>query len=222
MPNTSHRSPDLLQARAYALSRLEAELPLTVCYHSIWHTRDEVAMRVDWLARQEQLDTEARLLVKTSAYYHDIGFVKGSQDHERRSAAIAATVLPHFGYSLSQIREIQGMILATRIPQSPKTLLEEIVADADLDVLGRDDFLARSKALRAELAAVGERFDDRTWYTRQARFLQQHRYFTASARRDRCPTKEENLATLRSLIDRCNITPQAPTLGLSAPLFALT
>ncbi|MGC9350335.1 MAG: HD domain-containing protein [Anaerolineae bacterium] len=222
MPNTIRGLPDFVQARAYALGRLERELPSTLYYHSIWHTRDEVVTRADWLARQEDLNAEARLLVKTGAYYHDIGFVEGRQNHEVRSASIAGSVLPQFGYAVPQVRMIQGMILATRIPQLPHTHLEEIVADADLDVLGRDDFLARSRALRAELAAAGEYIDHKTWYTRQARFLRQHRYFTPSARRDRCSAKDENLLALYELIAGCGLSPDVPPLTPMAPTFALT
>ena len=222
MSNNISSLPDFTQARAYALSKLEHDLPSTLYYHSIWHTRDEVVPRAEWLARREGLSAEARLLVKTAAYYHDVGFVKDRENHELHSAAVAATVLPQFGYSLPQIRSIQSMILATRIPQSPRNRLEEIIADADLDVLGRDDFLGRSRALRAEMAVTGQQFDDRAWYTRQAKFLQQHRYFTPSARYDRCPSKEENLLMLLDLINECGIKPEISPMTSSVPSFALT
>jgi hypothetical protein len=39
-------------------------------------------------------------------------------------------------------------------------LLEEILADADLDVLGRDDFFSRGQALRAEREALGKMVSD--------------------------------------------------------------
>src|SRR5436309_16127441 len=76
-----------------------------------------------------------------------------SADHERASAQIAAAILPNYGYTPAHIQAICGMIMATKLPQAPHTLLEQIVADADLDVLGRPDFVTRNQDLHTELAA---------------------------------------------------------------------
>jgi uncharacterized protein len=100
------------------------------------------------------------MLLRTGALYYDIGFVERTADHEAVSTWIAARVLPRFGYSPEQVLIIQGIIMATRLPQSPHTLLEEILADADLDVLGRDDFFSRGQALRAEREALGKLVSD--------------------------------------------------------------
>jgi uncharacterized protein len=95
---------------------------------------------------------------------------------------------------------IAGMIMATQLPQSPHDLLEEIMADADLDVLGRDDFFPRHDALRAELAASGEPMTDGQWYGRQLKFIQAHRYWTAAARTLRDARKQENIAAMTRLL----------------------
>ena len=115
-------------------------------------------------------------------------------------AEIAGQVLPGFGFSPAQIAAIQGMILATQLPQSPRTLLEEILADADLDVLGREDFLRRNQALRDELAASGTLLTPERWYGNQLLLLQNHRYFTAAARALRAEGKEENIKTIKNLL----------------------
>ena len=47
--------------------------------------------------------------------------------------------------------QICGMIMATKIPQSPKNYLEQILCDADLDYLGRDDFYDIGGTLFKEL-----------------------------------------------------------------------
>ena len=65
--------PDYEGAKAYAVTRLEQDLSPLLYYHSLWHTRDEVASRSEWLAEQEGLSSEARVLVGTAAYFHDIG-----------------------------------------------------------------------------------------------------------------------------------------------------
>ena len=149
---------------------------------------------------------EARLL-EIGAAYHDIGFVVRRQEHERAGAEIAAQVLPGFGFTSEQVAAVQGMILATRLPQSPRTPLEEILADADLDVLGRDDSLARSQALLAELASCGAPVGEVEWYHRQLKFFREHRYFTTAARLLRDEGKRRHIATMEALLHELSKMP---------------
>jgi uncharacterized protein len=92
------------------------------------------------------------------------------------------------------------MIMATRLPQTPHTLLECILADADLDVCGRDDFLVLNRCLRAELAASGSASSDHEWYSSQLSFLRAHHYWTAAARASRDEVKHTNIAALERLL----------------------
>jgi uncharacterized protein len=192
--------PDLARACAYALSRLERELPPALCYHSVAHTRDDVVIAVERLATAEGVTGEALLLLRTAAYFHDLGFVEVREQHEARGARIAAAALPGFGYQPEQIALVEGMIMATRLPQMPGTPLERILADADLDVFGRDDFLAVNGYLRAELAIAGSIVSDSEWYSGQISFLRAHRYWTTSARALRDDKKRENIAALEQLL----------------------
>ena len=192
--------PDFARARAYALARLERELSPMLCYHSVKHTRDDVAVAVERLAAQEGVADEALLLLRTAAYFHDLGFIEQREQHEAIGARMAAEALPRFGYQPEQIAMIHGMIMATRLPQSPHTLLERILADADLDVCGRDDFLGLNRCLRAELAASGSASSDREWYSGQLSFLRAHHYWTAAARAARDELKHTNIAALERLL----------------------
>jgi uncharacterized protein len=192
--------PDFVRARAYALARLERELSPVLCYHSVMHTRDDVVVAVERLAGQEGVTGEALLLLLTAAYFHDLGFIEQREQHELIGARVAAEELPRFGYRPDQIALIKGMILATRLPQTPHTPLERILADADLDVCGRDDFLALNRCLRAELAAAGSTTSDREWYSGQLSFLRAHHYWTAAAHATRDHVKRVNIAALERLL----------------------
>jgi uncharacterized protein len=196
--------PDFEAARQYALERLERDLSPTYVYHSLAHTRDEVAPAAQRLAGLEGVDDE--VLLRTAAYYHDIGLVRQRTNHEAAGVQIAAAALPRFGYSPAQIRAIGGMIMATRLPQSPHNLLEALLADADLDVLGRTDFMSRNQALRAEVAAFSGPIGDAQWYGEQLRFMQAHHYWTAAARALRDDQKRRNCAALLRLIEECGRT----------------
>jgi uncharacterized protein len=188
------------RAKRYALRRLERELPPVLTYHCIAHTRDDVVPAAERLAALEGVEGEHLLLLLTAVYYHDIGFVKQCTDHEAMSVQIVATVLPRFGFSPAEIEVISGIIMATRLPQSPSTLLEEIMVDADLDLLGRDDFWPLNRALRAEMAALGQSMTDEEWYSSQLEFVQTHHYFTAAARTLRNHRKQRNLEELSAVL----------------------
>lgn len=194
---------DLAGAKHYALSRLEQHLPERFVYHSLEHTRDNVYPIAMTIAELEGVSGRALCLLRTAAYFHDLGFSEPphtAQDHEVRGSAIAQQVLANFGYDGDDISLIQGMILATKLPQKPNTLLERIIADADLSVLGQRDFLKQNRALRAELESGGMDTDDRRWLTGQYNFLSGHRYFTRAARQLLSAQKSVNLASLRTLI----------------------
>lgn len=188
--------PDIEQAMRYVLARLQQELPPQRVYHNIAHTAQEVVPAAERLAAMEGVDGKALLLVRTAAWLHDLGFIRQGVGHEAIGAEIAAEALPAFGYRPEHIASISGMIMATRLPQTPCNLLEQIVADADLDLLGCDEFMERNNELRAEMATYGQVMTDEEWYLSQIEFLQSHNYFTASANALRAEGKARNIALL--------------------------
>ncbi len=191
--------PDYSAARQYALERLERELDPRLSYHTLAHTRDDVLPAAERLAALEGIAGAALLLLRTAALYHDIGFTVGRVEHEQAGVQIMAQVLPSFGYTVAQIDRIGALIMATRIPQTPHAQLEHILADADLDLLGRDDFLERNAELRRELQAFGVGFTNAEWYADQLAFLTRHHYWTPAARQLRNPPKAHNIALLQTL-----------------------
>jgi uncharacterized protein len=192
---------DFESAREYALKRLERELAPSLCYHSLAHTRDEVAPAAQRLAALEGVEGDARLLLLTAAYYHDIGFLKQRHDHEIASVSIVEEALPAFGYHPAQIQTIGQIILATATWQAPCTLLEQILVDADFDVLGTEAYPRRSLDVRRELEAFGVTTSDEGWYRGQLDFLQSHRYWTQSARQLRDAGKQRNLEFAKSVLE---------------------
>jgi len=193
-------SPNFELARQYVLDRLARELAPHITYHSLAHTRDEVVPAAELFAAREGVTGEDFLLLRTAALYHDVGFVEQQHDHEAGSVRIAAALLPGFGYTPAQIEAIIDIILATELPQRPHSLLAQIMADADLSVLGQADYLPRNVALRAELAAMGRPMTDAQWYGGQLNFIRNHQYYTAAARSLRDAQKRINTAAMATLL----------------------
>jgi predicted metal-dependent HD superfamily phosphohydrolase len=185
------------KAKSYIATRLRKELPKHLTYHSVAHVKD-VYQAAERLAKAEGIKGEDLKLLLTAVMYHDCGFMVQSKDHEAIGCDIAREALPQFGYTPEQIERICGMILATRIPQSPTNLLEEIIADADLDYLGRDDFWSIGRQLFEELQMYGIIQTEEEWNALQIRFLEQHHYFTRTAIATRKAQKDAYLAMLKS------------------------
>jgi len=152
-------------------------------------------------AEGEGVNGEALYLLLTAAWFHDLGFIEQWIGHEATGARMAAEVLPGFGYSQAEIQIIKGIIISTVVPQSPGTILEKIIADADLDLLGRDDFMFLNGNLRRERAFFGKDYSDLEWYSGQLRFVESHQYFTASARALRDAGKLKNNAELKRRLE---------------------
>jgi len=188
---------DTQAAKAYVLKRLKEELPSQRTYHSLEHTLDVYASVID-IALQEGVEGEDLELLKIAALYHDCGFVVQDGSHEESGCAIVREQLPAFGFTSDQIERICDMILSTKIPQSPKDLLERILCDADLDYLGRSDFKLIGDALFAEMQAYGTLRTEYEWNTLQVHFLEQHRYCTATNIALREPVKQAHLARVKA------------------------
>lgn len=193
MPSPLHLEP----IRAHILARLERELAPELTYHDVGHTRDDVVPAALRLGRWHGLDAHDLELLEIAALFHDIGYSKQSQGHEAVSVRIARETLPRFGVDPGSIDRIADTIMATQLPQTPKDLLGELLADADLDVLGREDFFERNRALRGEMASRGEIASDLEWFRHQVTFLEDHSYFTDGAQATRNAGKQRNLDEVR-------------------------
>ncbi|MES2278096.1 MAG: HD domain-containing protein [Bacteroidota bacterium] len=188
------------QAGDFILNKLRNQLPAHFTYHQVNHTLD-VYRAAERLALQENIGPEQMQLLLTAAWYHDTGFLVGPEGHEEESCRIATETLPGFGYSADEIVTICGLIRATRIPQTPHNHLEQILADADLDYLGRLDFDEIGNKLYNELLFTGKVSNKREWDFAQVKFMENHHYFTQTAINARQVQKDINLAKIKAQIN---------------------
>lgn len=187
-------------AKKYILTRLKDELPSYLTYHGYHHTWDVYEMTIEIAMSEGITDEEDLTLLKTAAIFHDSGFIVAYNGHEDLSCEIVREKLPEFDYNEEQIEKICSMIQATKIPQNPQTQLEEILADADLDYLGREDFYPISSSLFEEFKSINLLKTEEEWNKIQVKFLEQHHYFTKTCIQRRKDAKEKRLVELRKLI----------------------
>lgn len=166
----------LEQQSPIVLHKLETELTAIYSYHNFMHTLD-VMEQVAILGELMDLNPEDLTLVKIAALYHDIGFLEGPHNHEARGCQYFLEDARSSALSTEEQAIITGCIMATRMPQKPHTPLEALLCDADLDYLGRPDFLEKSHALFLEKQAV-DGINPHDWALLQQEFLAKHRYHT--------------------------------------------
>jgi class 3 adenylate cyclase/ligand-binding sensor domain-containing protein len=192
-----------IKAERFIFSKLKRELSEKLHYHSYDHSKD-VTRQAERIAIGEGITDEDLFLLKTAASYHDAGFVKQYEKNEPIGAEMAQEILPKFGYTQTHIDRIKELIFVTQIPHQPKNKLEEIMCDADLDYLGREDFHEIADKLRLELREHGKIDSDRKWDEIQVSFLSQHRYFTQTAIKTRREGKKQNLAIVKKRLEEGN------------------
>jgi len=183
----------------FTLEKMEKEIPANMFYHNVNHTKD-VITRVEVLGRGEGVSDEQLLLLKTAALLHDIGFIIGYENHEDNSILFAKELLPKYRYTEKQTEEVADLISVTRINAKPANLLEKIMKDADLDYLGRPDFVPVSESLFEELKNFGTQLSIKDWNEIQYDFISQHTYYTKSAKNLRQVNKERQLQKIKELL----------------------
>jgi len=173
-------------------------LPKEYTYHTIHHIRD-VVEQAERIAKKEKINKEDIADLKLAAWLHDVGYIWEPNRHEARGSEYATTVLNALDFPAQKINRITGMIMATKIPQSPKNILEQIICDADLDYLGREGYEEISLLLLQELRLKKE-INETDWLKIQDQFLTKHSYFTKTANSTRNKLKSEVLVNIKSKI----------------------
>lgn len=178
------------------MTNLERNLPSWLHYHSPGHT-EYVLKKTIFIAGKEGVSEKDLFLLKLAALYHDTGFIVSRDQHEEISCRIAREELKEEGIKEDDIKIICNMIMATRIPQQPKTELENIIADADLEYLGTRHFNEISDRLYRELLHYQPNLTPGEWNEIQVSFMSKHRYHTDYCKQHREPVKMANLELLK-------------------------
>ncbi|HBX51580.1 MAG: hypothetical protein A2275_11600 [Bacteroidetes bacterium RIFOXYA12_FULL_35_11] len=183
----------------FILNKLEKELPKHLFYHNLKHTID-VTNQSELIGRGEGIEDEEMLLLKTAALFHDLGHTINSKDHEFIGTQLVKEILPNYSYDEEQMEIINGIIMATKLPPTPHTLLQRIICDADLDYLGRADFVPVSDTLFQELKHINVITNIDDWNRLQIKFLSAHQYFTETANKLREVNKQQQIERIMKLL----------------------
>ncbi|MBS1575182.1 MAG: phosphohydrolase [Bacteroidetes bacterium] len=169
-----------------------------IVYHNSKHTW-ELIDTVNRISSDYSLDDRSRFIMLTAAWFYDTGyFIPGTENHKTKSATCAAEFLKTIGCSEEDIQAVQDCITATKLPQEPKNLNEEIVCDAVMYYLGTKGYAEKSKLLRKETETLhGITISGKDWRERSIALMESHHYFTDYCRENLTPVKIENLNRIK-------------------------
>lgn len=189
----------ITETERFVFDLLKREQREGYVYHTFTHS-ETVADTARRLAKTLDLGEEAIEIVTLAGWLHDVGYTEIYHGHEEVSIRIASDFLRSQKYPDDKIQLVVGCIAATKVPQHPKNILEEIVADADLAGLGRKSFSEQSDLLRIEWdRALGKQYSDAEWLEQNIDLLAGHNYFTSAAKE---LFEEQQINNLRKLYKR--------------------
>ena len=191
-----------LPMKEFVVKLLNENLNPIYYYHNYEHTLYVLDKAVE-IGRHENCKAREIELLSAAALWHDTGYINIYAGHEAESCALAQKYLPGYGFSATDINKVCGMIMATKIPQSPQNKLEEIIADADLEYLGTDKAGNKADDFFKELHQLNPSLTKADWNRTQISFLQDHAYFTGFCKTNSEPVKAAYLSKL--LIDSVSL-----------------
>jgi len=172
-------------------------------YHNWEHTL-YVYNSVKQIIKYEQDLTENdKIALRLAAIFHDIGYLEGCENHEKKGAEIAINFLQKNTDIPSEIcTQIVEIIKATRLDYLPKNLPEKIIRDADLAHLADENYADWYQKLFEELNDhLKLNLSKAKWRKMSIEFIINHQYNTDFARQNYEPQKAKNLIDLISKME---------------------
>ena len=187
----------LKDVESYVISFLTEHLSDDLTYHSISHTKDVVRC-VNELAAEQDFTKEEVEVLNLAAWFHDVGYTKSVEEHEKCSAEMARAFLEGVDYPEERIKSVVGCILATKMPQTPSNALEQTICDADLMHLAAKDYLQKADLLHKEIEKTKFcKIPENEWLKMNQEFLKSHCFFTEYAQKTYESAVKENLKKVR-------------------------
>ncbi len=174
-------------------------IPLEEMYYHQYDHALSVMERWIYLATMEWCSHDEIEMIAIAALFHDTGFVIEYEHNEPFGAKIARNYLRTILYPEEKIQIIQHIILATIPTVTPQNLLEEIIKDADMDNLWREDFFDINEKIKKELEVMKNiKIKDPDWHHASLDIIQGHMFYTNTQIKERNEKLMKNMKKLKS------------------------
>ena len=187
----------ILEIEKHVSSLLNNELPREYVYHNLSHTQRVVAATKEIAEAEEVSESDMNALV-VAAWFHDTGYMQGSDNHEENGVVVAKNYLIEKKIDTEFIAQVSQLILATKMDYEPQNHLEKIIRDADCSHFPLKNYDEIGELLRREWERVKKEFyPDSEWLQMNISFFtKNHRFYTNYALENWQSGKDKNLARL--------------------------
>lgn len=180
----------------YVKNLFKDRLSSAYTYHNLEHTI-QVVDKIKILAKEENASPEDMEDLLLAGWFHDLGYIDDSENHEEESRKMAEKFLKQHQFNEERIAKIGKLILATEKFYRPTNHLENIIKDADLYHLASDDYFNVCENLRQEIKEVHhQKFSKLQWAELNTAFFAKHQFYTKFAQENWQPIKEKNTAKI--------------------------
>jgi len=181
------------KTEVYVSDLFREKLSPKLIYHNYAHTLD-VVNNSRKIGKKSGLSDDELEIVTLAAWFHDTGYTIDYSTHEEKGKSLAESFLTANNYPAEKTAAVLNCIEATKVPQSPQNIMEQVVCDADLIHFGSEDFFEYSDVLKNEWETLGiKKVSEIDWYKTSVELLSTHKYFTAYARKKFEPQQAVNL-----------------------------
>ena len=196
------------EVRAYVKEHMSS-----LQFHNFQHA-EHVVQEALVIGKAEGLTDHELYLLEISAWFHDVGYESDqpcASGHEERSAQSASEFLSG-KLSEEDIKTVEKCILATKLGAKLSSTIEQVISDADLSHLGKENFYEQSDALRKEFdkSSNCEETSKKKWLLKNLQFLCSHKYCTDYAKKVYRPEKKRHIEEielrLESMVDETPTT----------------
>ena len=172
----------------------------------VYHTLEHTVFVVDKareIADAMNISKEDQEHLLVAAWFHDIGYFNDCLNHEIEGCKLVNQFLSKHNISEATNLKIDSMILATKVPQSPKNNLEEVLCDADMAHTAEEDFIEKSLKLWKEIQNIkGKTMLEEVYLQHTMYFLEKHKFHTQYAINKYNDLKQENMLKLSKRIEK--------------------
>jgi len=191
------------KAENHVFGLFKDKLSADYIYHNFNHTL-RVVNNAKVIAGEEGIGEEDAEMLLLAAWFHDLAYIEGPDNHEELSSKMAHDFLTANGYPADKAIKVGELIKVTHLAAEPQTLPEKIMRDADCSHFADKNYNTLSELLREEWKlTLGKTFSDLEWAMLNRKLLvQEHRFFTNYGKEKLQPLKEANIAMLQSMIEK--------------------
>ncbi|MFP4845036.1 Pycsar system effector family protein [Winogradskyella sp. PE311] len=186
----------LEESQKYVINYLNDNLDTSFVYHNLSHTQ-RVVGKVEELIKESSLTKKQEFQLLTAAWFHDIGFTKIINGHEKESVKIATAFLNSQNVSDDDIKVISEIIMATEMNYEPTNELEGLIKDADCAHISSKKYNDYASLLRKEWELTKDKKSTKSeWLQENIDFLTNHTFHSSIATKKWQKRKGKNLASL--------------------------